>query len=79
MVQDSYLREGDLIVRKIVDQGNAQNCLITYVSTEGTSPYIFCSENKYVAESKKPQPETATEWKPYSPAAGSPVGGAKTK
>ena len=74
MVQDSYLREGDLIVRKIVDQGNAQNCLITYVSTEGTSPYIFCSENKYVAESKKPQPESATEWKPYSPA-----GGAKTK
>jgi len=74
MVQDSYLREGDLIVRKIVDQGNAQNCLITYVSTEGTSPYIFCSENKYVAESKKPQPESATEWKPYSPA-----GEAKTK
>ena len=74
MVQDSYLREGDLIVRKIVDQGNSQNCLITYVSTEGTSPYIFCSENKYVAESKKPQPESATEWKPYSPA-----GGAKTK
>jgi hypothetical protein len=74
MVQDSYLREGDLIVRKIVDQGNAQNCLITYVSTEGTSPYIFCSENKYVAESKKPQSEASPEWKPYSPA-----GAVKTK
>jgi hypothetical protein len=74
MVQDSYLREGDLIVRKIVDQGNAQNCLITYVSTEGTSPYIFCSENKYVAETKKPEPATVQEWKPYSP-----EGAAKTR
>jgi hypothetical protein len=74
MLQDGYLREGDLIVRKIVDQGNAQNCLITYVSTEGTSPYIFCSENKYVAESKKTQPESPSEWKPYSP-----TGGIKTK
>jgi hypothetical protein len=67
MVQDSYLREGDLIVRKIVDQGNMQNCLITYVSTEGTSPHIFCSDNKYVAEVKKNQPDTSPEWKPYSP------------
>jgi hypothetical protein len=74
MLQDSYLREGDLIVRKIVDQGNAQNCLITYVSTEGTSPYIFCSENKYVAESKKSDSGTTSEWKPYSPG-----GAARTK
>ena len=74
MLQDGYMREGDLIVRKIVDQGNSQNCLITYVSTEGTSPYIFCSPNKYVAESKKTQQETSPEWKPYSP-----TGGIKTK
>ena len=67
MVQDSYLREGDLIVRKIVDQANAQNCLITYVSTEGTSPHIFCSDNKFGAEPKKSEAATTPEWKPYSP------------
>jgi hypothetical protein len=41
--QTSHLREGDLIARKIVDQGNAKECLITYVSTEGTSPHIYCA------------------------------------
>jgi hypothetical protein len=76
IMQDSYLREGDLIVRKIIDQANMQNCLITYVSTEGTSPYIFCSENKYLAESKKKAEPAATtqEWRPYSP-----TGAVKTK
>jgi hypothetical protein len=44
LVQNSYLREGDLIVRKIVDESNQKECLITYVSTEGTSPYIHCSD-----------------------------------
>jgi len=44
MVQNSHLREGDLIARKIVDQSNNKECLITYVSTEGTSPYIYCAE-----------------------------------
>ena len=44
LVQNSYLREGDLIVRKIVDRSNTKECLITYVSTEGTSPYIHCSD-----------------------------------
>ena len=70
IMQDSYLREGDLIVRKIIDQANMQNCLITYVSTQGTSPYIFCSGNKYLEESKKKAGSTATstEWRPYSPA-----------
>jgi len=43
LAQTSYLREGDLIVRKIVDEDNAKECLITYVSTEGTSPYIYCA------------------------------------
>ena len=70
IMQDSYMREGDLIVRKIIDQSNAQNCLITYVSTQGTSPYIFCSANKYAQESKKPQPATPSEWRPYTPGAG---------
>jgi hypothetical protein len=68
IMQDSYLREGDLIVRKIIDQANGQSCLITYVSTQGTSPYIFCSPNKYLAEGKKTEPATTSpEWKPYSP------------
>lgn len=44
MSQSSYMREGDLVVRKILDQNNKKECLVTYVSTEGTSPYIFCSD-----------------------------------
>ena len=67
IMQDSYMREGDLIVRKIIDQSNAESCLITYVSTPGTSPYIFCSPNKYVQESKPPQPAASSEWTPYTP------------
>jgi tRNA G37 N-methylase TrmD len=42
IVQTSELREGDLLVRKIVDQPNQKTCLITYVSTRGTSPYFYC-------------------------------------
>lgn len=44
IVQTSYMREGDLIVRKIIDQSNRKECLITYVSTEGTSPHIYCAD-----------------------------------
>ena len=42
LVQNSMLREGDLIVRKVVDQANLKECLISYVSTEGTSTNINC-------------------------------------
>jgi hypothetical protein len=42
MRQTGYMREGDLVVRKIVDQNNSKECLVTYVSTEGTSPNIYC-------------------------------------
>jgi hypothetical protein len=42
MVQTSQLREGDLVVRKMIDPPNQQTCLITYVSTAGTSPYMYC-------------------------------------
>jgi len=42
LVQSSSLRKGDLIVRKIVDYANREECLISYVSTEGTSPSINC-------------------------------------
>ena len=41
MTQNGYMREGDLVVRKILDQGNRE-CLVTYVSTPGTSPNIHC-------------------------------------
>lgn len=44
LMQNSEFREGDLIVRKISDLANRMECLVTYVSTEGTSPYIYCSE-----------------------------------
>ena len=42
LIQASYLREGDLVVRKIVDEANGQACLISYVSTEGTSSHLHC-------------------------------------
>lgn len=42
LMQSSFLREGDLIVRKIIDHANRKECLISYVSTEGTSPGINC-------------------------------------
>jgi len=44
MTQTSYLKQGDLIVRKILDQANRKECLVSYVSTPGTSPYIHCSD-----------------------------------
>jgi len=46
LVQNSQLHEGDLIVRKIVDHANLKECLISYVSTEGTSPSINCFDAK---------------------------------
>jgi hypothetical protein len=58
LIQNSYLREGDLIARKIVDHSNAKECLITYVSTEGTSPHIYCA-----AMRSGQQKKTANSWK----------------
>jgi hypothetical protein len=49
MVQTSMLREGDLVVRKVIDQQNSKTCLISYVSTEGTSPHFYCFDEQ-VAE-----------------------------
>lgn len=40
--QLSYLREGDLVVRKIADFANAKSCMVTYVSTQGTSSHLYC-------------------------------------
>ncbi|KOR28873.1 hypothetical protein TI04_10025 [Achromatium sp. WMS2] len=42
----SFMREGDLIVRKIKDPANKQACMVTYVSTNGTSSNIFCFEEQ---------------------------------
>jgi len=46
MVQTSLLREGDLVVRKMIDPPNQKTCLMTYVSTEGTSPYMYCFDER---------------------------------
>lgn len=40
--QVSFMREGDLVVRKIKDSANRRACMVTYVSTQGTSSNIFC-------------------------------------
>jgi hypothetical protein len=50
MVQTSQLREGDLVIRKMIDPPNQKTCLITYVSTEGTSPYMYCFDERPTAQ-----------------------------
>jgi len=40
--QMSVMKEGDLVVRKIQDSGNKKACMVTYVSTAGTSSNLFC-------------------------------------
>lgn len=54
MRQTSHLREGDLVVRKIVDQQNDKTCLISYVSTEGTSPHFHCFDEALAAAQPRP-------------------------
>ncbi len=56
LAQTSHLREGDLIVRKIIDEDNNKECLITYVSTEGTSPHIHCADGRSAATSSAAPP-----------------------
>ncbi len=62
LVQSSFLREGDLIVRKIIDHANGKECLISYVSTEGTSPSINCFD-----AASKPGGKAATTSIPLTP------------
>ena len=45
MVEAGHLREGDLDVRRIVDQGNLKSCLVAYVVTKGTVPSILCYDS----------------------------------
>jgi hypothetical protein len=42
LYQASYLKEGDLVVRKVVDVESKKACLVTYVSTPGTSTHLYC-------------------------------------
>jgi hypothetical protein len=42
LYQASYLKEGDLVVRKVVDVESKKACLVTYVSTAGTSSHLYC-------------------------------------
>jgi hypothetical protein len=51
IVQDAHLHEGDLDVRRISDRDSAKACLVTYVSTRGTSPSVTCYESKPEAKS----------------------------
>ena len=44
LIQSSQLKEGDLVVRKIIDEASQKECLVTYVSTEGTSPSMYCAD-----------------------------------
>jgi hypothetical protein len=47
--QSDYMHEGDLLVRKIRDDANQKECLMSYVSTEGTTPYIYCFDKPVTA------------------------------
>lgn len=42
LYQSSHLREGDLVVRKIVDSAAGRACLVSYVATAGTSSHVYC-------------------------------------
>lgn len=59
--QTGVLKEGDLIVRKISDLANDVRCFVTYVSTPGTSPHIYCPEKDGLRSVSSPAaPATAT-------------------
>ncbi|CAK0768987.1 conserved exported hypothetical protein [Gammaproteobacteria bacterium] len=42
LYQNGYMKEGDLIVRKVVDNASKKACLVTYVATKGSSTHLFC-------------------------------------
>jgi len=64
LAQTGHLHEGDLIVRKVIDEDNDKECLISYVSTEGTSPFIYCFDKGKVA---KPVSKSSGTAPPSSP------------
>ncbi|MDM8545436.1 hypothetical protein [Candidatus Venteria ishoeyi] len=42
LYQSEHLQQEDLIVRKVHDVVAKKACLVTYVSTEGTSSHLYC-------------------------------------
>ena len=62
ITQTGYMREGDLVVRKVVDEPNGMACLISYVSTTGTRANINCFADQtgsYPEARSQPQPAGA--------------------
>jgi len=45
LFQVSHLKEGDLVVRKVIDTEGKKACLVSYVSTPGTSSNLYCYDN----------------------------------
>jgi hypothetical protein len=56
MTQTNFMHEGDLIVRKIVDEPNGKECLISYVSTQGTRSHIHCFDKDRPAQAQPTNP-----------------------
>ncbi|MEA3410804.1 MAG: hypothetical protein U9R74_04610 [Pseudomonadota bacterium] len=56
LTQTNQMREGDLIVRKVVDEPNGKECLISYVSTAGTRSHIHCFDKDLPAQPANPLP-----------------------
>jgi hypothetical protein len=63
LLQTGYMREGDLIVRKIVDEPNGKECLISYVSTEGTHSHIHCFDKAFPTPSQ-PEARSLPQYRP---------------
>jgi len=61
LLQTGFLREGDLIVRKVVDEPNGKECLISYVSTEGTRSHIHCFDSNSPSQ---PEARSLPEYRP---------------
>lgn len=68
--QTSLLKEGDLVVRKILDRGSNKECLVTYVSTEGTSPSVYCDDLHSAARGPGPAAPGNHSFRPMAPPAG---------
>ena len=54
LYQASYLRAGDLVVRKVKDVESGMACMVTYVSTPGTKTHIYCYEENPPMPPAKP-------------------------
>jgi hypothetical protein len=65
MTQTGYMREGDLVVRKVVDEPNSMACLISYVSTAGTRANIYCFDDQTGGYPEvRSQPQSQPQYRP---------------